>query len=62
MCVHYEVAKQERVEAPAEKVEAETARFFEQHKDADKERVRVYVASALVNEAVLEMLEKESAR
>lgn len=56
-----EIAKKENVSADPEKVEHEVAHLLEHYKDADKERVRVYVETILKNEEVMQRLEKESA-
>lgn len=56
-----EIAKKEKVTAPEERVEAEVAGLLAQYKDADPERVRLYVRSTLQNDAVMQMLESQSA-
>lgn len=56
-----EIAKQEKIEPPPEALEREVAALMEQYKDADKDRLTLYVASTLINEEVLKMLEKQSA-
>jgi trigger factor len=52
-----EIAEKEDIHADAEKVNHEVAHLLEHYKDADKERVRIYVESVLRNEAVMSMLE-----
>ncbi|MEX0913256.1 MAG: trigger factor [Candidatus Paceibacterota bacterium] len=54
-----EIAKKEKVEPDPEAVETETKHLLEQYKNADINRVRIYVASVLQNEAVMKMLEAE---
>ena len=57
-----DIVVREKIVAPAEAVDREVVHLMEQHKDADKTRVQLYVASVLRNEEVLTMLEKESER
>lgn len=52
-----EIAKQEKIEPEKAKVEEEAKHLLEHYKDADKNRVLVYVASVLQNEAVMKFLE-----
>ena len=52
-----EIAKERDVKPDAEAVEAEVQHLLTQYKDADENRVRIYVASVLTNEAVMKMLE-----
>lgn len=52
-----EVAKVEKLEADKEKVEKEVAHLLEHHKDLDPERVKNYVESMMLNEAVINFLE-----
>lgn len=40
-------------------VDREVAHLLEQYKDADRERVRLYITSTLTNDEILKMLEKE---
>ncbi len=54
-----EIAKVEKIEPEEAKVEEETKHLLEHYKDADKNRVRVYVASVLQNEAVMKFLETQ---
>lgn len=53
-----EIAKREHIEADPSLVDAQTDALTAQYKDADAQRVRVYVTSVLVNEAVLKKLEE----
>jgi trigger factor len=55
-----EIAKKESITAASDAVDREVAHLLEQYKDADKERVRLYVTSMLTNDEVLKMLENES--
>lgn len=52
-----EIAKEEKTEPDQSQVDAQVDQLLEQYKDADPERVRVYVASVLTNEEVMKMLE-----
>lgn len=52
-----EIAKAEKLTPDMEQVEAETQTLLERFKDADPYRVRIYVASVLVNEEVMKKLE-----
>lgn len=52
-----EIAKLEDIKPDKEQLEAQVKQLKEQYKDADEERVRVYVASVMTNEAVMQMLE-----
>lgn len=54
-----EIAKQENITPDTEKLESEVKHLLEHYKDADESRVRLYVASVLTNEAVMEMLEQK---
>lgn len=54
-----EIAKQEKIEPEMEKLETETKHLLEHYKDADQNRVRIYVASVLQNEAVMKFLESQ---
>ncbi len=55
-----EIAKAEDIEPDKQQLEAQVSQLLEQYKDADKQRVRIYVASVLTNEAVMQMLEQET--
>lgn len=52
-----EIAKKEEVTPDPSQVDTEVDKLMEQYKDADKNRVRVYIASTLTNEEVLKKLE-----
>ncbi|MEX0931021.1 MAG: trigger factor, partial [Candidatus Paceibacterota bacterium] len=51
-----EIAKKEDIQPDKEKVEEEVSKLLEQYKDADANRVRIYVASVLQNEETMKML------
>ncbi len=53
-----EIAKTETITPDKEALDAQVKELLEQYKDADETRVRVYVASVMMNEAVMEMLEE----
>ncbi|MES2471002.1 MAG: trigger factor [Patescibacteria group bacterium] len=56
------IAKEENIVPDQKRVEQEASFILAQHKDADLERVKVFVETMLTNEKVFEMLEgKESA-
>lgn len=55
-----EIAKIEKIEANKDLVDAQVIELKEQYKDADENRVRIYVESVLINEAVMSMLEEQS--
>ncbi len=52
-----EIAKKEEIVPDAEAVNAQTKELLERFKDADEHRVRLYVASVLLNEEVMKGLE-----
>lgn len=52
-----EIAKKENLTPDMEQVEAQTKVLMERFKDADPHRVRIYVASVLLNEEVMKKLE-----
>lgn len=54
-----EIAKKEELVPDAEKVNAQSAELMERFKDADQHRVRLYVASVLLNEEVMKKLEEK---
>lgn len=56
-----QIAKEEKIEADKSMVDHEVDHMLSHYKDADPERVRVYVESMLKNEAVMKMLEEQSA-
>ncbi len=51
------IAKKDEVKADLSIVDHEVSNLLEKHKDADETRVRIYVESVLMNEAVMKMLE-----
>lgn len=52
-----EVAKQEKIVPDKDEVNKQTKELLERFKDADEHRVRLYVASVLLNEEVMKSLE-----
>lgn len=52
-----EIAQKEDIKPDEEQLNAQVAQLKEQYKDADEMRVRVYVASVMTNEAVMQFLE-----
>jgi FKBP-type peptidyl-prolyl cis-trans isomerase (trigger factor) len=52
-----EIAKDKEITPDAAEVETQTAQLKEKFKDADEHRVKLYVASMLMNEAVMKHLE-----
>lgn len=52
-----EIAKKEEIVPDVEKVTEQTRELLERFKDADESRVRLYVASVLLNEEVMKQLE-----
>jgi trigger factor len=52
-----EIAKAEKLSPETEQIDAQTKVLMERFKDADQDRVRVYVASVLMNEEVMKKLE-----
>lgn len=54
-----EIAKTEKLEPDQEKLDHEVKHLLEHYKDADENRVRIYVASVMMNEAVMKMLEEQ---
>ncbi len=53
-----EIAKKEEITPDKEALEAQTKELLERFKDADEHRVKLYVASVLLNEAVMKSLEE----
>jgi FKBP-type peptidyl-prolyl cis-trans isomerase (trigger factor) len=51
------IARVEKIEAPTEKLEAETKRLLTDHPKTDPARVRAYLASLMINEKVFQLLE-----
>jgi len=54
-----EIAKKENLKADEQQLEEEVKHLLEHYKNADKDRVRVYVESVLTNEAVMKFLESQ---
>lgn len=54
-----EIAKVEKITPDMDKVNEQTKELMERFKDADEHRVRLYVASVLLNEAVMKSLESK---
>lgn len=54
-----EIAKKEEIVPDIEKVNEQTKELMERFKDADEHRVRLYVASVLLNEDVMKSLEEK---
>ena len=54
-----EIAKKEELVPDAEKVNEQSKELMERFKDADEHRVRLYVASVLLNEEVMKTLENK---
>jgi trigger factor len=52
------IAKKEDIKADPSLVDHQVSALLEQYKDADEERVRIYVMSILQNDAVMNMLDK----
>jgi FKBP-type peptidyl-prolyl cis-trans isomerase (trigger factor) len=52
------IAKKEDIKADPSLVDHEVSALLERYKDADEERVRIYVMSILMNDAVMKMLEE----
>ena len=53
-----EIAKKENLTPDEKQLNDQVAQLMEQYKDADEHRVRIYVASVMQNEAVMQLLEK----
>jgi len=54
------IATEEKIVAPKEEVEKQMEQLLNHYKDADPERVRIYVETILTNEKVFEFLENQS--
>lgn len=54
-----EIAKKEEITPDAAKVEAEAKHLLEHYKNADANRVKIYVASVMQNEEVMKFLESQ---
>ena len=52
-----EIAKTEEVKPDEKELDAQVKQLMEQYKDADEMRVRVYIASVMINEEVMKVLE-----
>jgi len=52
-----EIARAEKLTPNIDEVNAQTKQLLEQFKDADEHRVRLYVASVILNEQVMQKLE-----
>ena len=52
-----EIARKEEMSPDIEKVNEQTKELLERFKDADEHRVRLYVASVILNEDVMQKLE-----
>lgn len=55
-----EIAKQENIKPDEKEVEGKIEQLLTQFKNADKDRVRVYVETMLANERVFQFLEKQT--
>ena len=55
-----EIAKKEETKPDQAALDAQVDQLLEQYKDADQARVRIYVASVMTNEAVMQMLESQA--
>jgi len=55
------IAMEEKIVAPKEEVEKQMDQLISHYKDADPERVRIYVETILTNEKVFEFLENQGA-
>jgi trigger factor len=53
-----EIAKIEKITPDEQQLNDQVGQLLAQYKDADERRVRVYVASVMTNEAVMQLLEK----
>lgn len=54
-----EIAKAEDIKPDKEELDKQTNALLEQYKDADKHRVMIYVASTMINEGVIKLLEEQ---
>jgi len=54
------IAQKDSIKADPSIVDHEVSNLLEKHKDADESRVRIYVESVLMNEAVMKMLEEKN--
>jgi trigger factor len=53
------IASEEHITVPDEEIEKNTSYVLKHNKDADRESVRIYVETTLMNEKVFEFLEKQ---
>jgi trigger factor len=53
-----EIAKKDSITPDQAQLDSQVDQLLEQYKDADETRVRIYVASVMTNEAVMQSLEK----
>ena len=51
------IAQEEKISAPKDEVDKAVNHFLEHHKDADKDRLRIYFESVITNEKVFQFLE-----
>ncbi len=54
-----EIAKVEDLKPDTTELDTQVQQLMEQYKDADEHRVRIYVASVMMNEAVMKLLEQQ---
>lgn len=54
-----QIALDEKIEAPNEEIEREVKHTLDHYKDANPDRVRIYIETVLTNEKVLEFLESQ---
>lgn len=54
-----EIAKEDKIEPNQGQLDEQVEQLLQQYKDADEARVRIYVASVMTNEAVMQALENE---
>jgi FKBP-type peptidyl-prolyl cis-trans isomerase (trigger factor) len=54
-----QIALDEKIEAPNEEIEKEAKHLLEQHKEANPDRVKIYVETIITNEKVLQFLETQ---
>jgi len=55
------IATEEKIVAPKDELDKQANYLLEQYKDADPERVRIYIETILTNEEVFKFLEKQEA-
>lgn len=54
-----QIAKIEKIVAPAEEIEKEVAHIMEHYQNADKDQVRIYAENILTNEKIFQFLEDQ---